>query len=214
MQKVVPLHKHIVEFKERESFFHSLLKALRRKHFVYGKIYADIAQEVYVIEIEKPIGIIRDDRSVFALEVYEAGHLLFETLDVMVNRFSRHHLAHVRSAGGVAYHARASAEKSDGAVSVFLHPRHSHNRNVMTYMQTVRCRVESDVKSDAFGFEFLSEIVAVNGLFYKSAFFENVHNVFHFFTSRAESFTSPQPNNILTLKQYKSKQKNLKITVK
>ena len=139
-------------------------------------------------------------------------HLLFETFDVMVNRFSRHHLTHVRSAGGVAYHARASAEKSDGAVSVFLHPR--HNRNVMTYMQTVRRRVESDVKSDAFGFEFLSEIVAVNGLFYKSAFFENVHNVFHFFTSRAESFTSPQPNNILTLKQYKSKQKNLKITVK
>ena len=56
--KVVGLHYHIVELKECESSFHTLLIALKGEHFVYREARAYLAQNVDIVEVEQPVGIV------------------------------------------------------------------------------------------------------------------------------------------------------------
>ena len=110
-------------------------------------MHAHLAQEVNVIQVEQPIAVVRHNR--FPLgKVDQAGHLLLETGDVVVDGLLGEHLAHVGLSGRVADHARAAAEQGDRHMPGLLHPGHHHDLDKVTHMQTVRCRVKADVESD------------------------------------------------------------------
>ena len=95
----------------------------------------------------------------------------------MIYRFFGEHLTHIRSSGRIAYHSGAAAEKRDGRMTVLLHPRHSHNRNIMSYMKRVCRRIETYVKFKLLGSESLLKVFVVNGLFYEAPFLKYVVNV-------------------------------------
>ena len=49
--KVIALHYHVIELKERKTLFHSLLVALGSEHIVNRKAGAYITQNIYVIKL-------------------------------------------------------------------------------------------------------------------------------------------------------------------
>lgn len=145
-QEVVRLHKHIVEFEEGQTLFKALLVALRRKHTVDRKACAYFAQKVNIIEVEKPIGVVDENCRVFTLETYEFCHLLFETIDVVLNGLFGHHRAHIRTTGRVSHHCRATADKDNRTMSRVLQTFCNDHLHKMTYVKTVRRGVETDVE--------------------------------------------------------------------
>ena len=65
----------------------------------------------------------------------------------MLNCFSCHHLAHICSAGRVANHSSASANKCNWLVARHLQTLHKAKRHKMTNMQTVGSRVKTNIKN-------------------------------------------------------------------
>ena len=60
--KIVRLHYHIIELKERKSLFHALLIALGTQHIVYREAGADLAQQLNIIKVKQPIGVVYHKR--------------------------------------------------------------------------------------------------------------------------------------------------------
>ena len=87
----------------------------------------------------------------------------------MRDGFTRHHGAHIRSARRVAYHSGTAAEQRYRPMSVLLHPRHGHYRNIVADVQTVGSGVESDVKRHFLLPQHFVQVVVVYCLFDKSA---------------------------------------------
>ena len=97
LQEVIALHQHVVEFQKRQPFFQPCLKALCRKHPVDRKMHANLPQKIHVIKVQKPIGIIDDQRPT-RRKIYKPGQLLLKACDIMVNYLLCHHLPHVSPA--------------------------------------------------------------------------------------------------------------------
>ena len=97
----------------------------------------------------------------------------------MLDRFARHHRTHVGTSARVADHARAAAHKYKRTVPCALHVRHSHKRDEVPYVQTVRRGVVTRVESYAFFAEQFVQFVLVDGLFDVAACFQHVKNVLH-----------------------------------
>ena len=51
LPEVVALHNHIVEFKEGQAFFPTLFEAFRSQHTVNGKVYANLAQQLNIVQV-------------------------------------------------------------------------------------------------------------------------------------------------------------------
>ena len=117
--EVVALHYHVVELKEAESLLHALLVALGAEHVIDGEACADLTQEVYIVEVQQPVGVVYHDGLVLA-ELNKALHLALEALCIMLNVLAGEHFAHVCAAGGVAYHGGAAADKRDRLVAGHL----------------------------------------------------------------------------------------------
>ena len=64
----------------------------------------------------------------------------------MLNRFHRHHLAHIGAPGGVAYHSSAAAQQGDGPVARLLQSLHQAQRHKMAHMKGIRSRIKADIK--------------------------------------------------------------------
>ena len=107
--EVIGLHGHIVELQEGQALFHPLLKALRPEHVVDREAGADVPDELHVVEIQEPVGIVHHLR-LAGSEFNKALHLLFEAGAVVRNDLPGHHGTHVRPAGGVSDHGRPAAD--------------------------------------------------------------------------------------------------------
>ena len=162
------MHNHVVELKEAEALFHSLLVALGTKHIVNGEACADLTKNVNVVEVEEPICIVNHHCLALA-ELNEAAHLLLEASDVMVDILFCKHFSHVGSARGVADHACAAAEEGDRSVAGHLEPLHKAESHEMTYMKAVGCRVKADVENGLSVIDKLLDFVFVRDLSNESA---------------------------------------------
>ena len=145
MQEVVALHDHVVEFKEAESLLHALLVALGAEHIVDREARAHIAEQFNVIELQQPVGVV--DKLCLALaKVDEFAHLLLEAFDVMLNGFGRHHLPEIGSAGRIADHRGAAADKGNRLVARHLKTLHQAERHEVSHVERIRRRVKPDVE--------------------------------------------------------------------
>jgi len=108
-------------------------------------MHAHLTQKINIIQIQKPVAVIGHDSLSFG-KINQAGHLFFETGDIVVDFFFRQHFAHIRLSGRVADHSRSAAEQRDGRVPRSLHMRHDHNLHKVTDMQAVSRRIEPDIK--------------------------------------------------------------------
>jgi len=51
LPEVVALHNHIVELKEGQAFFPTFFEAFRSQHTVNGKVYANLAQQLNIVQV-------------------------------------------------------------------------------------------------------------------------------------------------------------------
>ena len=67
------------------------------KDFVDAEARSDLAENVDIVEIHQPVGIVYDKRLTVG-KVDESAHLLLEAFHVMLNRFGCEHFSHIRFA--------------------------------------------------------------------------------------------------------------------
>ncbi len=79
-------------------------------------------------------------------EIDEAAHLLFEAVYVVLNGFWCHHLSHIGTTGWITDHGRTTADQRNRLVSCHLQTFHQTQCHKMSHMQTVSCRVKTDIK--------------------------------------------------------------------
>ena len=163
--EVICLHDHIVEFEEGQSLLPSLLVASCGQHLIDRKAGPDFAQEIYIIQVQKPVGIIDRNGLPFAFsEIDKSAHLLTEALTVVLNRLDRHHGTGIGSAGGIPHHARAAAQKRDRPVARHLQSLHQAKGHKMSHMKTVGGRIESDVKGCLTVIDHLTDLFRIRQL--------------------------------------------------
>ena len=126
----------------------------------------------------EPVAVIDDQRFVI-VKIEETGHLFFDALNIPVNGFHGQHFSHVGFSGRVTDHCGSAAHERDGLMTCPLHMGHGHDRNIVSDMQTVSGGVKSNIESRG-GFKLLIQLILESHLCYKSAFFQNVKNMFHF----------------------------------
>ena len=95
----------------------------------------------------------------------------FKAAAVVLNGVRRHHLPHIRAAGRVAYHSRASADENHRRMAVLLHVHHDDDLHEMPYVQAVGRRVEADIKFYLFFSQQLPNGFVIGGLLDKASFF-------------------------------------------
>ncbi len=87
----------------------------------------------------------------------------------MVDILLGEHFSHVASAGGVADHTCAAAEKGDRSVACHLESFHKAESHEMTYMEAVGCRVKANVENGLTVVDKLLDFVFVRDLSNESA---------------------------------------------
>ena len=152
--EVVGLHNHIVELQEGQPPFHALLVAVRPEHVVHREAGAHLPQQLHVVQVEQPVGVVHHHRLALA-EVNEPLHLPLEALGVVVDVLLGEHLAHVGAAGWVADHGGAAADQGDGGIARRLEPLHQGQGHEVPRRQAVRRTVEADIK---FGLAVVDEV--------------------------------------------------------
>ena len=143
--EVVALHNHVVEFQKTQTLFHALFVALGGQHTVDAEACAHLTQQLDVVEVEQPVGVVEHHRFAFA-KFNEALHLTFEALGVVGDVLFGQHLSHVGSAGWVTDHGGAAANQRDWAVACHLQTLHQGQRHKVSGGQAVGGAVKADVK--------------------------------------------------------------------
>ena len=161
--EVVALHYHVVELEEAQTLLHALLVALGAQHVVDGEAGADVAQQLDIVELEQPVGVVEHE-SLAVGEVYELAHLDFELRGVGLYLLLGEHLAHVGAAGGVADHRRAAAEQSYRTVARELEAAHQVERHEVADVQAVRRRIEAYIERCLPGVDEVADLLLVREL--------------------------------------------------
>ena len=143
-------------------------------------MHAHLAQEVDVVELGQPIGVV-DDQGLALGKVQEAAHLLLDALHVVVDVLGGEHLAKLALAGGVADQARAAAHQGDGPVAGPLHVGHGHDGDVVADVQGVGRGVKAHVEGDGTLLHALVQVFLVDGLGDEAALLQNVQGVLRHF---------------------------------
>ena len=143
--EVVGLHDHVVEFQERKALFHALLIALGAQHVVHREARAHLAQQLDVVELHQPVGVVEHHGLALA-EVDEALHLALEALSIVVDVGLGEHLAHIVATRGVSDHGRAAADERNGLVARHLESFHQAQRHEVADVQAIRRAVKADVE--------------------------------------------------------------------
>ena len=134
MIEVVGLHYHVVEFEERKTFFHSLLVTLGSEHIVDGETSSDVAQQLYIVELEQPVSVVDHKRLVLA-EFDKTAHLLFKAVAVVLNCFGSENRTHIASSGRISDVSRTSAYKGYRLVACYLKSFHKAKSHKVTDME-------------------------------------------------------------------------------
>ena len=181
--EIVGLHNHVVEFKEAQALFHTLLVALGAEHIIDGEACADLAQKLDIVEVQQPVSVVDHD-GLARPEFDEALHLTLEAFGVVVDILLGQHLAHVGAAGGVADHGRAAADERDRLVARHLQTLHKRQRHKMTGGQGIRRAVEADIELGLARVDHFADLRLIRDLLDKPSglqFFINTHCDFSFY---------------------------------
>ena len=143
--EIVGLHDHVVELQEAEALLHALLVALRPEHVVHGETGPHVPQQVYVVQVQQPVGVV-DHLGLALAELDEPLHLALEAGGVVVDVLPGEHFPHIGAAGGVADHGGAAADQGDGGVPRRLEPLHQRQGHEVPRRQAVRRAVKADIK--------------------------------------------------------------------
>ena len=173
--EVIALHDHVVEFEEGQALLHPLFIALGAQHVVDGEASAHIAQQLHIIQVQQPVGVVQH-QSLTVGEVDEFFHLLLEACRVVSNVFLGQHLAHVGAAGGVADHGGAAADQSDGTVACLLQAFHQGQGHKVASGQAVGRAVKADVERSLAVVDYLFDFFFVRNLCDQAAGFQFVVN--------------------------------------
>ena len=178
--KVIGLHNHIVELQERQALLHALLVALGPQHIVDREAGAHLPQELHVVQVQQPIGVVEHHGLAGALaEVDEFFHLALEAFGVVVNVLLGEHFTHIRAAGGVADHGGPPADEGNGPVARLLEALHQGQGHEMARRQAVLRAVEADIKGGLAVVNEVADLVLAGHLGNEAAggqFFIECHN--------------------------------------
>ena len=177
MVKVIGLHDHVVELQEGQPLLHALLVALSPQHIVDREAGAHVPQEVDVVELEQPVGVVHHDGLALA-KVNEPLHLLLKAVAVVLDGLGRHHGAHIRAPGGVADVAGAAAHQDHRPVPCHLQALHQAQGHEVAHMEAVGGGVKADIKRGLAVVDQLPDLLLVGDLGNEPAgseFFVNLH---------------------------------------
>ena len=88
VQEVIALHDHVVELQEAQTLFHALLVAFGAQHVVDGKVGAYIAQELDIVELEEPVGVVDQDGGIRSICLRKHSQLCWMVSGVIMERIS------------------------------------------------------------------------------------------------------------------------------
>ena len=126
---------------------------------------ADLAQEIDVVELRQPLGVVRHDGVGLALaEPDEMGEGLFDARLVGLDRLDGQKLAALVLAGRIADPGRAAAHQSDRLAAGLLQPVQHHDRHERADMQRRRGAVEADVGDEIARARLVVEALKVRAL--------------------------------------------------
>ena len=169
--EVVGLHDHIVELQEGQALLHALLIALGPEHVVHREAGAHVPQQVDIVELQQPVGVVHHLGLPLA-ELDEALHLLLEAVAVVLDGLGGHHTAHVGAAGGVADIAGAAADEGDGPVARHLQPLHQAQGHEVAHVEGVGGGVKADIENGLPLVDHLGDLLLVGHLGNQSAGFQ------------------------------------------
>ncbi len=139
---------------------------------------ADVAQELQVVELAEPVGVVDHQRLALA-EIEQGSHLLLELGQVGVDLLDAEELAHLGLAAGIADHAGAAADDGDRPVAVALHVSQGHDRHQVADVKAGRAGIKADVAGDG-PLHGSAHAVGVGHLLDKAALCQDVkHILFH-----------------------------------
>jgi hypothetical protein len=151
LDEVVGLEHHVVELQERQGLLalQAQLHRVEGEHAVDREVPAIVAQEIDVVEVVQPVGVVDHDRVAgpfaeaeeLAKNLLDAGHVLRDLLFAQQG-------AHLVAPRGVAGLGGAAAHEHDGLVAGVLQPAQQHDRNQVAHVQGIRRAVVADIGRD------------------------------------------------------------------
>ena len=151
LEEVIALQDHVVEFEEGERLLavEPQLHRVEAQHAVDGEVHAIVAQEVDVVQVVQPVGVVGHQRVRRAIaELQELGEGLADARQVGGDLFHRQHLARLVLERRVADLGGAAAHQRNRLVAGLLHPAQHHDLHERTRVQGGGRGVEADIAGD------------------------------------------------------------------
>src|SRR5204863_1623260 len=121
------------------------------------EVLADVAHEFDRTEPGQPLGVVHHARRrLRVVEIEKSRELPANALDVLFHLFHREQLPLDGLPTRIADHAGSTADDGDRAMSAALHVREREDDQQVSYVKTLRGRIEPDVTGDLFLRERLS----------------------------------------------------------
>ena len=148
LREIIGLQAHVVEFDEGELVLalQPQLDAVHRQHAVDREMPADVAQELDIIEVRQPVGVVEQQRVASAFA--KAQEFLENRLDrglVGVDLLNGQQLAALVLAGRIANARGAAADERQGLAAGALQPGEQHDRQKRADMQRGRRAIKADI---------------------------------------------------------------------
>ena len=164
--------------KERLLAVEAQLHRIEREHAVDREVPAYVAQELDVVDLQQPVGVVGHDGVVRAVTEAEVPReRLLHVVQVVVDDLRRHQLAGFVLEGRVSHHSRAAAHQRDRAMARLLEPVQHHDLGQVTDVQAAGCRVIADIGGDDLLAEKVVQSPVVGGLVDKAALGQNAQEI-------------------------------------
>ena len=167
LHEIVCLQAHVVELDEGQFLiaFEAQLHRIHRHHAIDGKMPADIAQEVDVVELGQPFCVVGHDGVRLAVaELQEFREDALDAVLVLLDRLDRQDLARLVLAGGIADARGAAAHQRHGLAAGLLQPGQHHDRQQRADVQRGRRAIEADIGDQLAGLGLRVEPLEVRAL--------------------------------------------------
>jgi hypothetical protein len=151
LDEIIALHDHVVEFEEAQRLLavEPELHRIEAQHAVDREMPADLAQEVDIVELQQPVGIVDHQRVGGAVAIAQhLGEDLPDAGDVGFDGLDREELSRLVLEGGIAHHRGAAAHQGDRPVPGLLHPVEHHDLDERAGMERGGGGVEADIAAD------------------------------------------------------------------
>ena len=146
--EIIGLQAHVVELDERHLLIalEAQLHRIHREHAIDREVAAHVTQELDVIELGEPLGIVEHHRvALVASKAQEAGEHLLDAFLVGLDLLERQKLARLIASRRIAHPRRPSAHQRDRLVAGLLEPVEHHDLDQRTDMERDGGAIEADI---------------------------------------------------------------------